>query len=271
MGFWATKMVWDKLHKNGGGSSDLGPVGYTILAITAAGIVGGAIGITAYNTNKRDTAKDALNAAVATSCYSQGYEVSAVDVSSFECNDDETNHFFKFTGTATNLSGENIEFFSANYLVNANEYKEVVEFMQKKKYKTGFESEKILKKIITAVESSKLVEVTLNENIAVRGIENATDFASVGDESIVLEVSKPTLNNDKVSYNVCYLQSVKTKEGEVGYVTSFVSVEFDATDELKSNPSAVFTLDKSKAKVKIMDRTYSPLKQLDMINAQSMC
>lgn len=273
MSYIVTKMIWDKMRgsKRGGGSSNLGPVGYAVLGVAAVGLIGGVVGGIVYNTNQRDLAKQELNSAIAQSSYSQGYDVATVDVSTFEWSNENSDYFFKFTGTATNFSGENIDYFAAKYLVNEEQYNEVVNHIEKKNYKTGFESKDIVKKITSAVENSKLVEATLNEQIAVRGFENATDFSSVNDECIILEVSKPIISDDKISYNVCYTQNVKTKDGEIGYVTSFVNVEYDRTEELDINPAAVFAQDKSKAKLRIMDRTYSPLSQYEMVNVQEMC
>lgn len=100
-------------------------------------------------------------------------------------------------------------------------------------------SRTLLNKLSKVIKESELVETNLNEEIAVRGIEDASDFEKVG-ESVILDVTNPIVSDEKVSYKVSYLQEVKTNFGEIGFVETYASVEFDKTEELAQNPSKVF-------------------------------
>ena len=62
------------------------------------------------------------------------------------------------------------------------------------------------------VKKSQLIKVNINENVAIKGIENCNDFTEI-DNAIILNVSKPIINAETVSYKVvlCTRNKNKTK------------------------------------------------------------
>lgn len=124
-------------------------------------------------------------------------------------------------------------------------------------------SRTLLNKLSKIIKESELVETNLNEEIAVRGIEDASDFEKVG-ESVILDVTNPIVSDEKVSYKVTYLQEVKTNFGEIGFVETYASVEFDKTEELAQNPSKVFLGEEKPANINILDRKFNKFEKGDI-------
>lgn len=124
-------------------------------------------------------------------------------------------------------------------------------------------SRTLLNKLSKVIKESELVETNLNEEIAVRGIEDASDFEKVG-ESVILDVTNPIVSDEKVSYKVSYLQEVKTNFGEIGFVETYASVEFDKTEELAQDPSKVFLGEEKPANINILDRKFNKFEKGDI-------
>ena len=110
------------------------------------------------------------------------------------------------------------------------------------------------------VKKSQLIKVNINENVAIKGIENCNDFTEI-DNAIILNVSKPIINAETVSYKIVYAQGIRTKQNELGLVTSLIDVEFDKTEELAQNPAKVFSKQSSEpAKIEVLDRAFSKMR-----------
>ncbi|MGN1201451.1 MAG: hypothetical protein ACI4R8_04270 [Candidatus Caccovivens sp.] len=211
------------------------------------------------NKNKINDAKKILNGEIVESLYEKGFGVASVNTECFDYMSGNETYLFKFTGSATNLNNEKIDFFSAVYKVNEQQYYETLELMKKNNI-NDINSAKLLRMLSKIVKDSELVESNLNEQIAVRGIEDASKFEKVG-KNIILDVTNPIVSDKKVSYKVYYAQEVKTKDGELGLVKSLVNVEFDKTEELAQNPLKVFAKEKESATIKILNRDFDRIQK----------
>ncbi|MGN1200801.1 MAG: hypothetical protein ACI4R8_00860 [Candidatus Caccovivens sp.] len=221
----------------------------------------------AVDANMYKNAKKSCDKTIVETLNEKGCNIASVNSKTFELKSENETYLFKFTGSAVNVNNEKIDFFSASYEVNEQQYTKISQYMNDAG-RTILNSRTLLNKLSKVIKESELVETNLNEEIAVRGIENASDFEKVG-ESIILDVTNPIVSDKKVSYKVSYLQEVKTNFGEIGLVETYASVEFDKTEELAQNPSKVFLGKEKPAKIKILDRNYTPVEENNILTFEN--
>lgn len=208
-------------------------------------------------------AKSDLNNAIVESLDNQGYDIASVDANYFDWSNKDSDYFFRFTGSAMNFDNEKIDFFSAVYKVDEQTYKETLKSIDincsNRKKANTLSSRSIVQTLARQVKKSQLLKVNTNENIAIKGIDNSNDFAKI-DNAVILNVSKPIINNETVSYKVVYAQGIKTKQNELGLVTSLIDVVFDKTEELAQNPAKVFSKQSLEpAKIEVLNRSFSKM------------
>lgn len=216
----------------------------------------------AADVNMCKKAKKSCDKTIVETLNEKGCNLASVNSKTFECKSENKTYLLKFTGSAVNVNNEKIDFFSASYEVSDLQYAEIFQYMQETG-NTTLKSRTLLNKLSKVIKESELVETNLNEEIAVRGIEDASDFEKVG-ESVILDVTNPIVSDEKVSYKVSYLQEVKTNFGEIGFVETYASVEFDKTEELAQNPSKVFLGEGKPANINILDRKFNKFEKGDI-------
>lgn len=184
-------------------------------------------------------------------------EYKSVDVEKINCDISDNNEFlFEFSGNAMNINDEKIDFFSCTYKVNAAEYEEINNYLVKRDVESlRSTSTEIIGRITEIVSTAELVESRENDNVA-------TSYKN--DDVVILNVSKAKVKDDKVYYYVSHLRQTRDKNGQLGLTTVLSEVSYDLTDELKNNPSGVFSLPGEQAKVKTLSKSFEPVKQLEV-------
>ena len=79
--------------------------------------------------------------------------------------------------------------------------------------------------------------------------------------SVILNVSKAKVDNDRVYYNVSYVTPVRNNEGRLCLKNTIAEVSYDKSEDLVKNPTGVFLLSKDKANIKVLK---SDIKTLDV-------
>lgn len=245
-------------------SSELSVGGLIACGIVGIGVIGSVIGAVIYTSKEATRAKTEFNNTIVETLHNNGYKsVSTVDVTYFDWETNNDDYFFKFTGNASNLDGEKIDFFSIKYKVNEQQYYDTLSYIDKNNIE-DLDTPALLNRLGEIIKTSELTSASFKENVTTQETENEQSYDKA-DDAIILSVSKPKVKDGKVSYRVSYVQAVKTTDGKIGTVTSSAVVSYDANEELSKNPSMVFLKDKSNAKVKVVKRTFSELKQYDMV------
>ena len=250
----------DSIHD----SSELSVGGLIACGIVGIGVIGSMIGAVIYTSKEATKAKTEFNNTIVETLHNNGYKsVSTVDATYFDWETNNDDYFFKFTGNASNLDGEKIDFFSIKYKVNEQQYYDTLSYIDKNNIE-DLDTPALLKRLGEIIKTSELTGASFKENVTTQETENEQSYDKA-DDAIILSVSKPKVKDGKVSYRVSYVQAVKTTNGKIGTVTSSAVVSYDANEELSKNPSMVFLKDKYNAKVKVVKRTFSELKQHDMV------
>lgn len=209
-------------------------------------------------------AKSKLDNAIVKTLDNQGCKIASVDTDYFDWSNKDSDYFFRFTGSAMNFDNEKIDFFSAVYKVDEQTYKDTLTSINinchNRKTANNLSSRSLVQNLAKQVKKSQLMKVNINENIAIKGIDSSNDFADI-DNSIILNVSKPIINAETVSYKVVYAQGIRTKQNGLGLVTSLINVVFDKTEELAQNPAKVFSKQSLEpAKIEVLDRAFSKMR-----------
>lgn len=245
-------------------SLELSVGGLIACGIVGIGVLGSMIGAVIYTSKEATKAKTEFNNTIVETLHNNGYKsVSTVDATYFDWETNNDDYFFKFTGNASNLDGEKIDFFSIKYKVNEQQYYDTLSYIDKNNIE-DLDTPSLLNRLGEIIKTSELTSASFKENVTTQETENEQSYDKA-DDAIILSVSKPKVKDGKVSYRVSYVQAVKTTDGKIGTVTSSAVVSYDANEELSKNPSMVFLKDKSNAKVKVVKRTFSELKQYDMV------
>ena len=169
----------------------------------------------------------------------------------------EEDFLFEFSGNAINSHGDDIDFFSCAYKVNATQYQEIHDYLikQEKEDRSALSSAMLLRKITEIVSTAELVNKEEQANVAT---------SSKNDDTVILNVSQAKVEGDKVCYYVAHLQEGKNKKGQLGLTTILTEVSYDLTDELKANPNGVFALPKEQAKAKAVAKSFEPIDKLQV-------
>jgi len=222
--------------------------------VCVLGIIGTITGAVISDNNKTKAVKNDLNTLIA-----EDINVKSVDTTYFDWIQEDSNYFFKFTGNASNFDGSKIDFFSAKYKVNEEQYYDVVTYVDKNHIK-DLDTRKLLEKIIDIVKTSELV------NSTVKGTVSTTQASrNAMAEPVVLEVSKAKVAGNVVYYDVAYMEEVKDENGNLGLVTSVARVSKAGSKELIENPNMIFATDKEDLKVIKTKENYISLEKLNIL------
>ena len=152
-------------------------------------------------------------------------------------------YILKFTGSAINTYGEELDFFACSYELSEQQYRDICEYANVSSIE-NVKSVDLLNKLTEIVKEAELKSVKENPLVDTQGYDN--------NQVTILNVSKAKINGDKVFYNVKYCKPVKKEDGTLGLVNVITEVSYDLTDELSKNPNGVFLLPKEKAISKVL-------------------
>lgn len=232
----------------------------TATVVLFTGIIGACVGVDKAGS---ENALIDLNTSITQTLNDNGYSIANFNTTSYDWASNDDGCFFNFNGIATTLNNETIDFFSATYSVDPALYESTVKHFDNT-IRDNMTSKSLLNYATDVVKNSELVSTNINQNVAISGIESSK--LSQVDKGIVLKVSKPTVENNKASYVVCYTQPVKNTDGNLGLVTTYSKVSLDLTEEISKDLTAVYAADKEKAEVTVLDRLYTPVEMDQLKN-----
>ena len=234
------------------GKGDIDPAAAIAIGAVTFLLIGGVVVAGIFADKATNEAKAQLNDLIATHMQYQSADVTYFDW--YTNNDSE--YLFKFTGSAMNMMGDDIDFFSCAYEVSEQQYYDVLQYIEKNDIE-DLDTKGLLEKLTEIIKEAELVASSENENVATA--------QATTDERIILNVSKAKVQDDKVSYYVCYATEVRDEDGNMGLVTTVDEVSYDLTDELRANPNGAFLLSKDKAQVRMLKSNYTPVEQFSIM------
>ena len=223
--------------------------GLIIAGIAGLVLVGGVVTMVVLGDDI--TTKGAFKSAICDSV-----NLKDVDVKYFDwyiSNDNE--YLFKFTGSAINNFDEKIDFFSCAYEVSEKNYYDVLAYISQNELE-NIDDYGLLGKLADIVKESELKEFVVDEKVTTSSVE---------EDVLILDVTKPKVENGKVKYFVSHAQRFENKDGSKGIMTTLSEVSYDLTPELAKNPSGVFLMSKEKAMVKRMGAKKIPVDPFNQV------
>lgn len=203
-----------------------------------------------------------LDNTIKTQLNSKGESLSTFRATYFNWNSKGDKYYFEFKGKGSFDDNQNIDYFLISYNVSQKQYDDTLSFIEKNNIKY-FDTKNLSGKLAKIIKNSNF-EYFLLDNVATDSVENKNGFLAT-DTPIIINVSAPIIKDNKVSYDTCSLQAVKTDNNKTGIVTSFATASYPETKSLDKNPTKVFSLDKDKAEIKVANRFFKEVKSLENI------
>ena len=188
-----------------------------------------------------------LNEGIANDLGFKSVEVVSLDAHQLE----NEEPYVVLTGTGVKKSGEKVEYVACKYSTDEGTFKDLLESIKDIEDLdiTVEEAEDLLDVLVDVVEKGQL----LNHK------EKADITYSKEGVSQILGVSQVRVDGNRVYYYVASLDEGTNEKGETGLITTIDKISFELTEELRNDPSLVYSMGDKGAKIETVGQKFREL------------